>query len=237
MLSSVASQGFPALWIKCMIWHMFRFKPNMCVNITFLSVQRKWRRFPGLQASKTRYMGRRWVWQYNTCTTFSCLLTVAWKRTHSTNSLASAWCAPSAITRGVKWANLMRITTRWGWSQGCCTSEGLHHHSRGRSVSLLQQTFTNGAVVTRLPELQPLYCTLRRDFPGTQNSLGLWSSDRSRSQQAALLACLKITRDKLAPGVALGHGWRRAEGVLLQLVQFMECVVVLCTLSLFLWRL
>lgn len=88
----------------------------------------------------------------------------------------------------------------------CCTSESLHHHSRGRSVSLLQQTFTNGPIATRLPELQPLYCTLRRDFPGTQNSLGLWSAERSCSQRVTLLACLKITRDKLAPGIALTHG-------------------------------
>lgn len=120
MLSSSACQGFRALWITCMIWHRFRFKHELCVNITFLSVQRKWRRFPGLQASKARYMGRRLVWQYIICTTFSCLLTVAWKSTHSTNSLASAGCALSAVTRGVKWANLMKmkITTHWGWSQG-----------------------------------------------------------------------------------------------------------------------
>lgn len=68
---------------------------GLCNAVTFLSVQRKWRRFPGLQASKTRYMGRRLVWQYNIRTTFSCLHTVAWKRTQSTNSLASGWLVPS----------------------------------------------------------------------------------------------------------------------------------------------
>lgn len=54
-------------------------------------LQRKCRRFPGKLASKTKYMGVRHVWQYNIFTIFSCLLTVAWKRTKSTNSVASDW--------------------------------------------------------------------------------------------------------------------------------------------------
>lgn len=43
-------------------------------------------------------MGRRLVWQYNIRTTFSCLHTVAWKRTQSTNSLASGCLGPSGVT-------------------------------------------------------------------------------------------------------------------------------------------
>lgn len=59
--------------------------------ITSRRLQRKCRRFPGKLASKTKYMGVRHVWQYNIFTIFSCLLTLAWKRTKSTNSVASDW--------------------------------------------------------------------------------------------------------------------------------------------------
>lgn len=53
------------------------------------------------------------------------------------------------------------------------TSEGFDHHSRGRPIPVLQLTFADGAVVTFLPQLQPLKHTLLRDFPGAQERLGL----------------------------------------------------------------
>lgn len=71
--------------------HLIKCVDQSCKPLTFLRVQRKWRRFPGLQASKTRDMGEHLVWQYNICTTFLCLHSLAWKRSRSTNSAVSGW--------------------------------------------------------------------------------------------------------------------------------------------------
>ena len=80
------------------------------------------------------------------------------------------------------------------WS---CTSEGLHHHSRGPSVSPLQQTFTNGAMATRLPKLQSLKDALLGDFPGIQSCLDLWKADRGCSQGLTVLPCQKNTQPEI----------------------------------------
>lgn len=85
------------------------------------------------------------------------------------------------------------------------TSEGLHHHSRRGSISLLQQTLTNGAIATSLPKLESLNNTLFRDFPGAQSSLDLRSANEGCCQRCTLLACSNQAEIELTPGIALRH--------------------------------
>ena len=70
----------------------------------------------------------------------------------------------------------LRVVTHYS---GTLTLKRLHHHKRGGSVFLPEQTITNGAIAARLPKFLSLKSALFRDFPGMQTSLNLRSAYRS----------------------------------------------------------